>query len=137
LEGEPVFTVKYRYDGQDVPGEFTITAGQLASSEPIPSGTVVTITELVPHGGLVDGASWGTPVFVDEHGTVLKNGATITIDTGTVLALRLENPTVPPLPPLGVDGLQAGITLVLLLGGAGLLLMLFGRRRRRSAPRHI
>ena len=134
LKGDPLFTVKYSYEGQEKPGEFTIKANELASSEPIANGTVVTITEVLPHDGLVTGASWGTPVFVRPDGTVLQNGATITIGTDTVIALQLENPTRPELPSTGSGFVGVGVTLVTLLGAAGLLLLLVERRRRRYGP---
>ncbi|GAA3896224.1 hypothetical protein GCM10022381_42100 [Leifsonia kafniensis] len=132
LKGDPRFTMKYSYDGQKTPGKFSIKAGEFASSEPIRSGTVVTITEVLPEDGLVDGASWGTPVFVRADGTVLQNGATITIGTDTVIALQLENPTRAELAHTGSDVLGIGILLMTLLGGVGGWLLLIERRRRRS-----
>ncbi|WP_345069906.1 DUF5979 domain-containing protein [Leifsonia kafniensis] len=134
LKKNPSFTVKFSYDGQKTPGEFSIKAGEFASSEPIRSGTVVTITEVLPEDGLVEGASWGTPVFVRPDGTVLQNGATITIGADTVIALQLENPTRPELPETGSDVLGAGLMLMTLLAGVGGWLLLIERRRRRYGP---
>lgn len=134
LKGDPIFTVKYSYQGQQGAGEFTIKAGEFASSESIPSGTVVTITELAVRGGLVDGASWGTAVFVLADGRVLENGSAITIGADTLIELQLENPTRPPLPSTGFDGVAASGVLALLLGAAGLLFLLIGRRRRKPGP---
>ena len=51
LKGKPVFTVKYSYQGQQGAGEFTLRAGEFASSGLIPTGTVVTITEVAPQAG--------------------------------------------------------------------------------------
>jgi len=131
--GDPVFTVRFSYEGQSDTAELTVRAGQFATSEAIPAGTVVTIEEITPTGGLVEGASWGTPVFVLADGTKVSNGGTITIEADTVLALVLENPTIPPLPPTGSEApWLIGLAGALLLGG-GSWLLIAARRRRNGA----
>lgn len=87
------FTVNYTYDGlTPTPGVLTVTNGQTASSPAIPTGTVVTITEVTPTGGLPTGAEWGTPTLVID-GEPAANGSTITIGADTTIAIQVLNPT--------------------------------------------
>ena len=130
VKGDPLFTVTYTWDGLVTPEKLTIKADEFASSVPIPAGTVVTILEIAPVGGLVEGASWGDPVFVTSEGTVLTNGSSITVSADTVLSLVLENPTKPPLPPTGSAIPWFAIVLGALVIGAGGVLIVRGIRRR-------
>ncbi|MEV8268590.1 DUF5979 domain-containing protein [Microbacterium sp. NPDC076911] len=133
VTGDPSFIVGYSYEGQESSGELTLKADEFVSSEPIPEGTVVTITEVKPVGNLVSGAGWGNPVLVLENGTVLANGSTITIEPDTVLNLVLENPTIPPLPVTGAMGLSAFVAwgaALLMLAGLGIYIV--ARRQRMS-----
>lgn len=134
VKGDPEFTVQYTYEGQETPGEFKFKAGETVSSGLIPENTVVTITEVIPKGDLPEGMSWGTPVLVLSDGTVLQNGATITIKENTVIDIRLENPTV-CLENTGATGAGAGMLLGLLLGLAGFAMVFLGLRRRRGTVR--
>jgi hypothetical protein len=76
---------------------FTIENGQtwtLPSADRIPAGTVVTVTETTPIGGLPSLSGWGTPVF---SGTGVAwsgpGSATFVIGANTTIAVGLENPT--------------------------------------------
>ena len=85
------FTVKYTYSGQATAGSFEVADGQVFTSEDIPRGTAVTITEVTPTGGLPAGSSWGTPVL-KIGGSTVANGSQVTITKG-IVAVTLENPT--------------------------------------------
>jgi MYXO-CTERM domain-containing protein len=93
LEAGYDFEASYSYDGQVGDGLITFEDGETFTSEPIPLGTEVTITEIVPTGGLPANTSWGTPVL-HVNGTEVANGAVITIEAETLLEIVLENPTV-------------------------------------------
>jgi hypothetical protein len=97
--GEPllapgtVFPVTYSYPGQ--PGgaqTVNLTNGTAWSSPALPTGTVVTVTEAAPTGGLPDGASWGTP-SLEIDGVAAANGATLTIGADATVAVVVDNPT--------------------------------------------
>ncbi|QCQ18000.1 SdrD B-like domain-containing protein [Microbacterium sp. RG1] len=97
--GEPllapgtVFPVTYSYPGQ--PGgaqTVNLTNGTPWSSPALPTGTVVTVTEGAPTGGLPDGASWGTP-SLEIDGVDAANGATLTIGADSTVAVVVDNPT--------------------------------------------
>ncbi|MEO8094113.1 MAG: DUF5979 domain-containing protein [Pseudolysinimonas sp.] len=111
-----VFTGTYSYPGQTSSGAFTIQAGQtwtLPATETIPAGTVVTISEILPTGGLPTYKGWGTPIL-SVGGTPFGTGATgdITIGANTVVSVGLENPTTiaPHVSILKGDG--TGTTIV-------------------------
>ena len=93
------FTVEYSYQGLAQPGTLTVLNGQTVAGPDLPVGTVVTVREVAPTGGLSSGATWGTPVFVLPDGVRSTGSATFTVESGTVLAIVLENPTTPPTPP--------------------------------------
>lgn len=58
------FTLRYSYEGQASPGVMTLKAGTLSSSEAIPTGTTVTVTEVkLADSVLTGGGSWGEPVL--------------------------------------------------------------------------
>ena len=80
------------------PGTLTVADGQTVSGPELPVGTVVTLSEVAPVGGLSAGAVWGTPVFVLPDGATSSGSATFTVASATVLAIVLENPTSPPPP---------------------------------------
>ena len=75
--------------------------GETVTSPEIPAGTEVTISEVRPEGGVPAGAGWGNPVFVLPDGSSATGSAMITIGVDDVIAVELENPTIPPLPPTG------------------------------------
>ena len=87
-----VFSGTFTYPGQDAPEQFSFTNGQTYTSTPIPLGSVVTITETTPTGGLPAGSTWGTPRLIID-GEAQANGSTVTISEDGVLAIELENPT--------------------------------------------
>ena len=84
------FTVNYTYEGGS--GSFTLGNGESASSPLLPTGTVVTITEVVPTTGLPTGAAWGTPTLTID-GVSAANGATLTIGDQSVVSVVVTNPT--------------------------------------------
>lgn len=127
VDGDPLFTLEYA--SGDLAGELTVRGDQVVSSAPFPAGSEVTITEVRPSGGLVAGASWGTPVFVLQDGTVLENGSTITIEADQVISLVLENPTIPPLPVTGSQVSWIPIGLAALALAAGITFLMVTRRR--------
>jgi len=90
LDPETTFTVNYTYEGGS--GSFELTNGESASSPLLPVGTVVTITEVSPTGGLPSGATWGTPTLTID-GTPAANGATLVIGEDTTVAVTVLNPT--------------------------------------------
>lgn len=90
LAAGTTFTVNYTYEGGS--GSFTLGNGQSASSPLLPTGTVVTITEVVPTTGLPKGAAWGTPTLSID-GVTAANGATLTIGDQSVVSVVLANPT--------------------------------------------
>jgi LPXTG-motif cell wall-anchored protein len=93
LEEDFVFEASYSYEGQVDNGLISLEDGEKFTSGPIPLGTEVTITEVVPTGGLPANTSWGTPVL-HVNGAPVPNGGVITIDEQTVLEIVLENPTI-------------------------------------------
>lgn len=130
-----VFTVTYTYAGLPQPATLTVRDGETVTSPQIPTGTEVTIAEVRPEGGVPAGAGWGNPVFVLPDGTTATGGATITIGNGEVVAIGLENPTIPALPPTGavVPWLAAGLAAALVAVGAAMLAITIRRRRKAEA----
>lgn len=110
------FDVTYSYPGQvDGPVTVTLVNGAVPwVSESIPSGTVVTITEVAPTTGLPAGATWGTPVLIVDGGAPIANGSTITIGDATVVEVVVENPTdvTPTVSILKGDGDAETATIV-------------------------
>lgn len=91
LTGDPEFTIDYTSAAGN--GTLTVRNGQTATSPLLPTGTVVTVTEVAPAAGaLPAGATWGTPVL-RIGGASLANGSTITIGEDTVVAIVVDNPT--------------------------------------------
>ena len=140
LDPATKFTVSYTYEGLTEPGTLTIANGETVTGPQLPAGTVVTLSEIAPTGGLSGGATWGAPMFVLPDGTT---GSTATFTVGTEpIGIVLHNPTVPPVPPTtpttpatpslpntGVDliGMSVPALLLVLLGAA--LVLLSTRRR--------
>ena len=87
-----VFTGTYSYPGQTAVETFSFSNGGIFTSTPIPLGSVVTITETAPAGGLPADSGWGTPRLV-IGGVPQANGSTVTISSAGVLAIVVENPT--------------------------------------------
>lgn len=102
------FQVQYRYIDSEgalqtrTSAPFTVgTAEQPEgwSSEEIPAGTQVYVTEVVPTGGLPEGANWGQPVMTVGGDPLLSDdtGEYIVIGDDTTVVITLENPvTVEP-----------------------------------------
>ncbi|MCP2638131.1 DUF5979 domain-containing protein [Microbacterium sp. HD4P20] len=89
--GDPEFVVDYTSPAGD--GQLLVRDGQTATSPALPTGTVVTITEVTPAADwLPAGATWGTPVLRID-GTEASNGATLTIGDATVVEVEIDNPT--------------------------------------------
>ncbi len=121
------FTVRYSYPAgegfEGGSGMLTVTDGGVATSDPIPYGARVTLSEVTP--AAVDGAEWTGARFSTD---------TIVIGDGTVPEIVLTNTlerTGHGLASTGVDGVGAG-----LIGGgvallAGLALLAAGILRRR------
>ena len=84
------FTINYTYPGQSLATSVQVENGGIFTSEAIPRGTVVTISETAPTSGLPANSSWGTPVF--SVGGVPLTGSTFTIGSAPI-ALTLTNPT--------------------------------------------
>ncbi len=126
------FTVTYTYDGLAQPGSFTVRSGETVTSPEIPTGTEVTISEVKPEGGVPAGAGWGNPVFVLPDGSNATGSAVITIGVDDVVAIDLENPTLPPLPPTGGSVPWFAGFLALALLAIGAVFVTFAIRRRRD-----
>ena len=128
-----VFTVTYSYPGLEVPGTLTIHDGETVTSPTIPTGTVVTISEIAPTGTLPGGGGWGTPTFVLADGTTSTDTTTVTIGDADIVAVQLDNPTLPPLPVTGSNAQSMPAVLIgillLLIGGA---VYVISRRRRQT-----
>ncbi|NYD68156.1 DUF5979 domain-containing protein [Agromyces atrinae] len=84
------FAVEYRYG--DVVETVDLEPGVPFSSESIPTGTVVTVTEVAPTTGLPDAAEWGVPTLTIDGETAV-NGAQFTIGDDTVIEVVVVNPT--------------------------------------------
>ncbi|MFF2496532.1 DUF5979 domain-containing protein [Agromyces sp. NPDC058064] len=128
LPADARFTVRYEYPAgpgfAGGAGVLTVTAdGEAVTSEPIPYGAVVTLSELAPSE--VEGASWTGAEFSES---------TIVIGDGTVVEVVLTNTLELPVPDriasTGVDGLVPALAAgaLALLGGA--VLFVVARRRR-------
>ncbi|TBN58061.1 hypothetical protein EYE40_12020 [Glaciihabitans arcticus] len=87
-----LFTGTWDYPGKATPGTFSIVNGGVFTSPGIPQGTVVTITETAPTGGLPAGSSWGIPTLI-TGATTSANGDPITMSALGVTAVELKNPT--------------------------------------------
>lgn len=127
------FTVSYTYEGLEAPLTLLVRAGETVTSLPIPTGTVVTVSEVRATGGLPSGAGWGNPLFTLPDGTTATGSIQVTIGADTVLAVELENPTLPELPVTGGAlpwAIGLGSALLLALGA---ILFLGARRRRQEA----
>jgi LPXTG-motif cell wall-anchored protein len=137
LDQATTFTVAYTYEGLVEPGTLTVRNGGTATGPELPVGTVVTLSEIAPTGGLSGGATWGAPMFVLPDGT---SGSTATFTVGTEpVAVVLDNPTsgpvpptpptTPPLPNTGFDAVGMSVSALSLLF-LGAILVLLGTRRR-------
>jgi hypothetical protein len=91
LTGDPEFAVGYTSSAGN--GTLKVRNGQTVTSPLLPTGTVVTVTEVAPTGSwLPAGAAWGTPVL--RVGTeTLANGSAFTIGDDTVVSIVVDNPT--------------------------------------------
>lgn len=91
---EQDFTVRYTYPGLQTPGTLTVSPdGAVVTSDDIPYGTVVTLSEDAPTGGPA-GVGFGTPTWSGAGVTDNGDGtATITIGDDTTTAIELDNPT--------------------------------------------
>jgi hypothetical protein len=111
------FTGTYTYPGRaGGPGTYSLENGQtwtLPGGEQIPAGTVVTITEDTPSGGLAALRAWGDPIFSVGGSTIgTAASADITLGAGTTTAVGLENQTV-IVPQVDIHkGDGSGITIV-------------------------
>ncbi|MDF2827512.1 MAG: hypothetical protein K0R01_795, partial [Mycobacterium sp.] len=111
VNGDPDYTVSYTSPAGS--GTLTVKNGKTTSSPALPTGTVVTLTEVAPSGNLPAGASWGTPIL-RVNGQRQANGSTITIGDGSVVAVTVENPTTvtPTVDIRKGDGTAATATIV-------------------------
>ena len=132
LAAGTTFTVNYTYEGLGLkgPGTVTLVDGQTVTVPNVPVGTVVTLTEVAPTGGISSAFAWVAPVFVLPDGTRSPAPATFAVTkAGQALSIELDNPTVPVIPDTGLNAPQlttTGLTLIFL---GGLLLVLGSRRR--------
>jgi hypothetical protein len=88
------YSVDYSYTpsgGAPVSGVVTVQNGQTQSVTSIPKGTVVTLSEEAP--AAVAGVSYGSPSFTGTGVTQTGSSATLTIGSGSTVAVNLENPT--------------------------------------------
>jgi hypothetical protein len=86
------FTGTYSYNG--VQKQFSLAKDAtwtLPSDEKIPAGTVITLAENAPDGGLPAQSGWGTPVFTVDG--VQIDGNSITLAANSVVGVTLTNPT--------------------------------------------
>ncbi|GAB3146168.1 hypothetical protein GCM10027058_03440 [Microbacterium neimengense] len=90
LDPDTTFDIDYTWSGGD--GTLTVRNGETATSPALPTGTVVTVTEVAPTTGLPSGAAWGTPTLT-IGGAPAANGATLTIGDATTIAVGVTNPT--------------------------------------------
>ncbi len=127
------FIITYFYEGMSDPATLTIHDGETVTSPTIPTGTVVTISEIAPTGTLPGGGGWGTPTFVLADGTTSTDTTTVTIGDADIVAVQLDNPTLPPLPVTGSNAQSMPAVLIgillLLIGGA---VYVISRRRRQT-----
>lgn len=124
------FTVRYSYPAgpgfEAGSGVLTVMAGGVATSEPIPYGARVSLSEVTP--AAVDGAEWTSARFSADS-LVIGDGTVAEI----VLTNTLERTGGEDLASTGVDGVGAALLgggLALLLG---LALLVGGILRRRRA----
>ncbi|MFF2275845.1 DUF5979 domain-containing protein [Agromyces sp. NPDC058126] len=122
------FTVHYEYPSgpgfEGGSGVLVVRAdGEAATSEPIPFGAVVSLTEAAP--AEVDGASWTGAEFSDDT-VVIGDGTVVEV----VLTNTLELPAAKRIASTGVEGLVPALAggALAMLGGA--LLFVVARRRR-------
>lgn len=140
------FVFEYSLDGGP-PVRVTVVVGESWTSEQLPAGTAVAITEVeLPE---VDGVEWGDPVLTVDGALQAGLTASFVIGAADALAVVVTNEAGPPPPPApeppdggvaqtGVDG-----ALLRTLAVLGLLLVLVGgllagthrgRRRAVGAP---
>ncbi len=114
ITGSPSFTVQYTYPGLATPKTLTVTDGATSAlSDPIPYGTVVTLSEVLPTAPA--GVGWNTPSWseLSGTGTVADQGngtATITIGDASTLVVGLDNPTTVTPGVTILRGDQVGLT---------------------------
>gem|GEM_PF-995920 len=90
VEGDPEYQVGYTSAAGN--GTLQLRDGQTVDGPELPTGTVVTITEVTPDNGLLpEGAAWGDPV-VRVDGNVQSNGSTFVIGDNTTVEVEIENP---------------------------------------------
>ncbi|SMG30078.1 DUF5979 domain-containing protein [Agreia pratensis] len=88
------FTGTYQAAGDTVATPFSVTNGSTFTSPALPAGTVVTLTENAPQGGLPELSGWAKPIFLVNGQPIGTDGpVTITIGADTTVAVTLENPT--------------------------------------------
>jgi len=88
------FTGTYQAAGDTVAKPFSVTNGSTFTSPALPAGTVVTLTENAPQGGLPELSGWAKPIFLVDGQPIGTDGpVTITIGADTTVAVALENPT--------------------------------------------
>ncbi|GAA1790288.1 DUF5979 domain-containing protein [Agromyces lapidis] len=128
LPADAQFTVHYEFPAgtgfAGGSGMLTVRAdGEAVTSEPIPFGAVVTLTEAVP--AEVDGASWTGAEFSED---------TVVIGDGTVVEVTLTNtlelPAANQIASTGVEGLVPALAAGALAMLAGAVLFVVARRRR-------
>jgi len=91
VEGDPQYVVNYTSAAGD--GQLFVRDGQTVPGPELPTGTVVTLTEVTPANSLLPtGAAWGVP-SITVDGTAQANGSTFVIGDDTTIAIVVENPT--------------------------------------------
>lgn len=126
------FTFTFTPAGGDTQ-EFTVEAGQAWTSDPLPQGTVVTVSEKKAPG--IKDRSYAGVTFTGRGVTPGDDGqqATVTIGNDTTTVLTATN-TYETREGLAITGAQAaglaGLALVLMAGGSALVL---ARRRGQQA----
>lgn len=128
LPADASFTVHYEYPAgsgfEGGTGVLVVRAdGEAVTSEPIPFGAVVTLTEAAP--AAVDGAHWTDAEFSD--GTVVIGDGTV---VEVVLTNTLELPAATRIASTGVEGLVPALAAGALAMLAGAVLFVVARRRR-------
>ena len=91
VDGDPQYAVNYTSAAGD--GQLLVRDGQTVPGPVLPTGTVVTLTEVTPANGLLPtGAAWGVP-RLSVDGAAQANGSTFVIGDDTTVAIVVENPT--------------------------------------------
>ncbi|MFF2271832.1 DUF5979 domain-containing protein [Agromyces sp. NPDC058136] len=122
------FTVRYEYPSgpgfEGGSGVLTVKAdGKAVSSDPLPYGAVVTLTEAAP--AAVEGASWTHAQF-SESTVVIGDGTVVEV----LLTNTLELPAADRIASTGVEGLVPALAAGALAMLAGAVLFVVARRRR-------